>query len=110
MTRLRHLQTSSRALACTALCVWSAGADAMAQQAKAGDWVLRNRCPDTGNEEYLVAADKVAERYTAAGSGQSDGWQAFTPRGKALRFLILSAAEAPFEFMACGQSVVPMHL
>jgi hypothetical protein len=76
------------------------GKETQSKPAQAGDWVLRNRCPETGNEEYLVAGDKVAERYTAAGPAQPDGWQAFTPRGKALRFLILSASEAPFEFMA----------
>jgi hypothetical protein len=76
------------------------GKETQSKPAKAGDWVLRNRCPETGNEEYLVTADKLAERYAPAGSAQPDGWQAFTPRGKALRFLVLSASEAPFEFIA----------
>jgi hypothetical protein len=76
------------------------GKETQSKPAKAGDWVLRNRCPETGNEEYLVAADKLAERYAPAGPAQPDGWQAFTPRGKALRFLVLSASEAPFEFIA----------
>ena len=76
------------------------GKETQSKPATAGDWVVRNRCPDTGNEEYLVASDKFSGRYKAAGSAVADGWQAFTPVGKTVRFLVLAPAEAPFEFVA----------
>jgi hypothetical protein len=31
--------------------------------AETGDWVVRNRCPATGNERYLVKAAKFPSRY-----------------------------------------------
>jgi hypothetical protein len=76
------------------------GKETTSKPANTGDWVVRNRCPDTGNEEYLVAADKFPGRYRAAGPAVADGWQAFTPVGKMLRFLVLAPTEAPFEFVA----------
>ena len=77
------------------------GKETQSRPAVEGDWVVRNRCPATGDEEYLVAAGKFAERYRSAGSATTqDGWQAFVPQGKPLRFLTLRAVEAPFTFTA----------
>jgi hypothetical protein len=77
------------------------GKETTSRPAKQGDWVVRNRCPQTGNEEYLVGADKFADRYRPAGSAMTqDGWQAFVPQGKTLRFLVLTSSEAPFTFVA----------
>src|SRR5688500_18742495 len=37
--------------------------ETQSRPAAAGDWVVRNRCPETGNEEYLVSAKTFGERY-----------------------------------------------
>jgi hypothetical protein len=77
------------------------GKETTSRPATEGDWVARNRCPETGNEEYLVRGKTFAERYRAAGSPPSEeGWQAFVPQGKPLRFLVLTPREAPFTFIA----------
>ena len=34
----------------------SEGVETTSKPASTGDWVVRNRCPETGNEEYLVSA------------------------------------------------------
>ena len=39
------------------------GVETCSKPAAEGDWVVRNRCPATGNEEYLVKAGTFAERY-----------------------------------------------
>ena len=50
--------------------------------AKAGDMVVRNRCPQTGNEEFLVSASKFASRYEGpTGPANEDGWRPYRPRG-----------------------------
>src|SRR6266699_2741369 len=52
------------------------GKEAQSRPARSGDWVVRNRCPETGNEEYLVGSKKFADRYRAAGPPPGpDGWQ-----------------------------------
>ena len=77
------------------------GQETRSRPAGAGDYVVRNRCPETGNEEYLVAADKFAGRYKKTGAPATpDGWQEFQPVGKEVRFLILRADEAPLSFVA----------
>jgi len=77
------------------------GKETQSRPALQGDWVVRNRCPETGNEEYLVSADKFAGRYEATGSpaGQ-DGWQEFRPVGTEVRVLILGPGDGPFSFTA----------
>ena len=44
------------------------GKETQSAPAKPGDMVVRNRCPETGNEEILVAAGNFAKRY----EGQSE--------------------------------------
>ena len=39
------------------------GKETKSAPAKDGDMVVRNRCPETGNEEYLVSAAVFAVRY-----------------------------------------------
>src|SRR5262245_26299443 len=39
------------------------GKETQSPPAKPGDMVVRNRCPETGNEEILVAAETFARRY-----------------------------------------------
>ena len=39
------------------------GEETRSKPAEPGDWVVRNRCQETGNEQYLVEAAKFADRY-----------------------------------------------
>lgn len=84
------------------------GKETQSKPAKAGDWVVRNRCPQTGNEEYLVGGDKFAGRYEATGTPvAADGWREFRPVGKRLRFVVLRPADGPFSFTApWGEAMV----
>ncbi|HEY5907333.1 MAG TPA: hypothetical protein VIZ31_04775 [Vicinamibacteria bacterium] len=84
------------------------GKETQSRPAREGDWVVRNRCPETGNEQYLVGGDKFGERYRAAGLPPgADGWQEFQPVGKDLRFLVLPAEEGAFSFTApWGEAMV----
>jgi hypothetical protein len=77
------------------------GKETQSRAALRGDWVVRNRCPETGNEEYLVSADKFAGRYEAHGSlPDEDGWQEFRPVGAEVRVLILRPGDGSFSFTA----------
>jgi hypothetical protein len=69
-------------------------------RAARGDWVVRNRCPETGNEQYTVRADKFAARYEKTESTPAGGWQEFRPVGKEMRYYILPRDTEPFTFMA----------
>jgi hypothetical protein len=76
-------------------------------RAKRGDWVVRNRCPETGNEQYIVGADKFEGRYEKTTSPPADGWQEFRPLGKDMRYYILPNATDAFTFVApWGESMV----
>jgi hypothetical protein len=77
------------------------GEETRSKPAEAGDWVVRNRCPITGNEEYLVKAASFRERYEGPLSDSDDGgWRAFRPRGKEMRYFIVGADLGTFSFMA----------
>jgi hypothetical protein len=65
-----------------------------------GDWVVRNRCPQTGNEEYLVAAAKFAGKYEEAGAPDADGWRECRPLGDAVRFAFVRPEDGSFSFTA----------
>jgi hypothetical protein len=39
------------------------GVETRSKPAAKGDWVVRNRCAETGNEQYLVAASRFPARY-----------------------------------------------
>jgi hypothetical protein len=77
------------------------GKETQSRPAAAGDWVVRNRCPETGNEQYLVGADKFKERYkaTSAPAG-AEGWQEVRPLGKEVRFVILDGRDGISSFIA----------
>ena len=84
------------------------GKETKSRPAREGDKVVRNRCPETGNEEYLVGADTFARRYrrTDAASA-SDGWQEYVPVGEDVRFFFLPPPEGTFTFVApWGESMV----
>ncbi len=74
------------------------GVETRSKPAAKGDWVVRNRCAETGNEQYLVAASRFPARYgepkSAAGAG---GFMEFTPIAKDIRFVV--AAESAGEFV-----------
>jgi hypothetical protein len=77
------------------------GKETQSRPARDGDYVVRNRCPETGNEQYLVGADKFADRYKETGAPPSaDGWREFQPVGKELRVFFLPPGQAPFSFVA----------
>jgi hypothetical protein len=77
------------------------GQETRSRPARTGDYVVRNRCPETGNEEYLVSADKFAERYEATATAAGpDGWREFRSTGKTVRFLLLQEDDASFSFVA----------
>lgn len=84
------------------------GEETRSKPAAAGDWVVRNRCPVTGDEQYLVRAAKFAERYAGPmGPADAGGWQEFQPHGPELRYFIVGAGEGAFMFMApWGEAMV----
>ena len=77
------------------------GKETQSPPAKAGDMVVRNRCPETGNEEFLVSASKFASRYEGptAPAGE-DGWRPYRPRGADMRFVVVSEKDGAFTFTA----------
>ena len=76
------------------------GKETESRPAAKGDWVVRNRCEATGNEEYLVAADKFAERYEGTAGTAAGGWQEYRPLGKVMRFFVLKPEHGEFAFTA----------
>jgi len=79
----------------------SEGVETKSKPAEAGDMVVRNRCPETGNEQYLVKAASFAKRYgEPAGEADRDGWRPYKPTGTPMRFLVLKPSEGPFAFKA----------
>ncbi|WP_442583609.1 hypothetical protein ACSBOB_17270 [Mesorhizobium sp. ASY16-5R] len=77
------------------------GVETKSKPAEAGDWVVRNRCPETGNEEILVKAAKFPTRY---GEPQSEpdaqGYRTFAPKGDDMGYFIVSAELGEFTFKA----------
>jgi hypothetical protein len=86
----------------------SEGVETKSKPAEAGDMVVRNRCPETGHEQYLVKATAFAKRYSQAQAGaDANGWQPYKPLGTPMRFVILSASEGPYSFKApWGEAMV----
>jgi hypothetical protein len=77
------------------------GVETRSKPAEAGDMVVRNRCPATGDEAYLVKAAKIAERYQGPlSAADADGWSEYRPRGKRVGYFVLGPTEGPFSFTA----------
>ena len=77
------------------------GKETQSRPAAEGDWVVRNRCPETGDEEYLVGAEKFRDKYRRTDApASSGGWQEFRPVGNDVRFVILSPEAGSFRFKA----------
>ena len=77
------------------------GQETQSPPAQPGDMVVRNRCPETGNEGILVSAAKFAGRYEGPiGAADAAGWQPYRPRGVEMRYFVVRAADGPFTFTA----------
>jgi hypothetical protein len=77
------------------------GKETRSSAAEQGDWVVRNRCEATGNEEYLVKADTFAQRYRVTGKpADDDGWQEHRPIGRVVRFVVLQREHGDLVFTA----------
>ena len=84
------------------------GKETQSAPAEAGDMVVRNRCPATGNEQYLVKARNFTARYdTAPGEADALGWRSFRPRGIDMRYFVVASGEGSFTFTApWGEAMV----
>lgn len=77
------------------------GVETKSKPAEQGDWVVRNRCPETGNEQYLVKAAKFPKRYGEPRSKpDAEGFSAFTPIGQDMNYFIVSRQQGDFHFKA----------
>lgn len=77
------------------------GRETRSRPAVAGDMVVRNRCPVTGDEAYLVSAGTFAERYRGPFSdAEPPGWREYRPSGPELRYMVVTADEQEFRFTA----------
>lgn len=77
------------------------GEETRSKPAEAGDWVVRNRCPETGNERYLVKADRFDGLYEGPlAAADGEGWRPFRPRGRELRYFIVATEVGEFTFTA----------
>jgi hypothetical protein len=77
------------------------GKETQSPPAQPGDMVVRNRCPETGNEEILVSATKFAERYEGPiGPMDAGGWEPYRPRGIKMRYFIVRDTDGTFTFTA----------
>jgi hypothetical protein len=77
------------------------GDETRSKPAADGDWVVRNRCPATGNEEYLVKAETFAERYAGPSSEpDTQGWREFRPQDREMHFFVVGESEGTFTFTA----------
>src|SRR6202142_443941 len=58
------------------------GKETQSPPAKQGDMVVRNRCLESGNEEFLVPASKFASRYDGpTGPADEGDWRPYRPGG-----------------------------
>lgn len=77
------------------------GKETQSPPAKAGDMVVRNRCPETGNEQILVSAENFSRRYEGPiGKAAFDGWLPYRPRGVEMHFVTVSNEDGEFSFIA----------
>jgi hypothetical protein len=77
------------------------GKETHSKPAQPGDMVVRNRCPATGNEQYLVNAATFAERYAGSGSDpDAEGWCECRPLGPEMCFFFVGQEEGEFRFTA----------
>lgn len=82
------------------------GIETVSEPAKVGDWVVKNICPETGNEEILVRKAKFAQRYNTADKSEINlasyprDYQPFTPKGIEMNYFIVPESTRPFTMKA----------
>ena len=77
------------------------GVETRSKPAEEGDWVVRNRCEETGNEEILVKSARFPERYgKPLSEADKYGYQAFKPIGSDMNYFIVPEEMGFFYFMA----------
>jgi hypothetical protein len=86
------------------------GKETQSPPAKTGDVVVRNRCPQTGNEEFLVPASKFASRYEGPiGPAGEGGWRPYRPRGADMRLVVVTEKDGAFTFTApWGETMIAL--
>jgi hypothetical protein len=77
------------------------GKETQSPPAKPGDMVVRNRCQETGNEEFLVTAASFSRRYEGPiGPEAGDGWLPYRPVGIEMRYVVVTEQDGEFAFTA----------
>ena len=82
------------------------GIETVSEPAKAGDWVVQNICPETGNEEILVRKAKFTQRYNTVEKSEINlapypsDYQPFTPKGIEMNYFIVPESTPPFAMRA----------
>ncbi|KAA3511717.1 hypothetical protein CPJ18_10490 [Agrobacterium rosae] len=77
------------------------GVETRSKPAEQGDWVVRNRCEETGNEEILVKARNFSDRYgEPLSAADAAGYRAFKPKGNNMSYFIVTDEIGPFNFRA----------
>jgi hypothetical protein len=84
------------------------GKETRSHPAAAGDWVVRNRIAETGDEQYLVDGGEFQERYRLSDQPPgTDGWRKATPLGQPVRYVVVSPEQGEFTFEApWGETMV----
>jgi hypothetical protein len=84
------------------------GKETQSPPAKSGDMVVRNRCPETGNEQFLVPAASFGQRYEGPiGAADAGGWLPYRPRGAQMHFVVVTEQDGSFNFIApWGETMV----
>lgn len=77
------------------------GKETQSPPAKSGDMVVRNRCPESGNEQILVTAARFSDRYEGpVGTAADGGWAPYRPRGNDMHYVVVTPADGEFTFVA----------
>jgi hypothetical protein len=77
------------------------GVETRSKPASEGDWVVRNRCPETGNEEILVSAEKFPTRYgEALSEPDAQGYREFQPKGSEMIYTVALPQDGEFAIEA----------
>jgi hypothetical protein len=77
------------------------GKETQSPPARQGDMVVRNRCPETGNESILVSAEKFKKRYEGPiGKADAEGWSPYRPRGVKMLYVVVGETDGEFSFIA----------
>jgi hypothetical protein len=84
------------------------GKETQSPPAEQGDMVVRNRCPTTGDTEYLVKSANFGERYEGPISPTNGaGWSTYRPRGNEMLYVVVRPSEGIFTFQApWGESMI----